>query len=197
MKKKKSKVVVGAIATKFNSPSEKFKIKFERCYLCGEFLSPQNTNVDHIIPLIKGGMNVQENKKYTHVRCNTLKSWRDIFPKQEAIGLNAFYRTQKDVIKLMLIRRVFDIHRHEKFSSVFISKDDYRHLCLVFDLYRVKYESIDFDNAPKCVGYLPATVKLKTFDKSYVFTRYENERLSDYLTSVIYEELEASEVADC
>lgn len=45
------------------------------CYLCGKLIvSPQDLNLDHIIPKSKGGQTRGSNLKPTHHWCNTEKS---------------------------------------------------------------------------------------------------------------------------
>lgn len=45
-----------------------------RCALCGEALALANANIDHRIPLSKGGSRGSDNLQLTHVRCNSRKS---------------------------------------------------------------------------------------------------------------------------
>lgn len=54
-----------------------------RCYLCGKLIPIGSRNVDHIVPLAKGGAHTASNLAIAHERCN--KSKNDKHPNE--IGL--------------------------------------------------------------------------------------------------------------
>jgi 5-methylcytosine-specific restriction endonuclease McrA len=43
------------------------------CWLCGEALTIEEVQVDHIHPRAKGGLNIIENLAYAHSHCNYIK----------------------------------------------------------------------------------------------------------------------------
>jgi 5-methylcytosine-specific restriction endonuclease McrA len=43
------------------------------CYLCGAKVTPDNVNLDHVIPTSRGGIHAVENWRATHPACNTRK----------------------------------------------------------------------------------------------------------------------------
>lgn len=46
----------------------------EKCYLCGDSITDlSKAEVDHVMPLSKGGEHTIENLSWTHERCNQLK----------------------------------------------------------------------------------------------------------------------------
>lgn len=46
----------------------------KQCYLCSEPLTTDAVQLDHIVPIFKGGTNTIHNLAYIHSRCNRLKS---------------------------------------------------------------------------------------------------------------------------
>jgi len=45
----------------------------DTCYLCGLPLKWEHAEVDHVIPLTKGGMTTISNLKWAHKKCNRMK----------------------------------------------------------------------------------------------------------------------------
>lgn len=43
------------------------------CYLCGEFIPFIKMNIDHVVPISKGGSVKDHNLKPTHIKCNENK----------------------------------------------------------------------------------------------------------------------------
>jgi len=43
------------------------------CILCGEFIEIRQSELDHIIPLVKGGTGFLENLQVVHRKCNRIK----------------------------------------------------------------------------------------------------------------------------
>lgn len=44
------------------------------CHICGETVEPNDINLDHLIPLSKGGEHTVVNLRVSHFRCNRLRS---------------------------------------------------------------------------------------------------------------------------
>ena len=73
-KKKKLKVAYNVNSSKkITKPNEKFITKIVKCYLCGCWLNPYTSNIDHIIPKSQQGLDVNINKKLVYTRCNFKK----------------------------------------------------------------------------------------------------------------------------
>lgn len=66
------------------------------CYLCGEFVDFDSFEVEHHIPISKGGTNVLDNLYCSCATCNAIK--RDIYPKEfmEKITQIFLYQMQKE-----------------------------------------------------------------------------------------------------
>lgn len=66
------------------------------CYLCGEFVDFDSFEVEHHIPISKGGTNGLDNLYCSCVTCNAIK--RDIYPKEfmEKISQIFLYQMQKE-----------------------------------------------------------------------------------------------------
>lgn len=81
-----------------------------RCSICGKRMDLNDCNLDHRIPLSKGGIDAVENLDYVHVQCNLIKSnllpdelekeTRDIFLYQ--MEKNSGHRFRCKIAKLML-----------------------------------------------------------------------------------------------
>lgn len=65
------------------------------CYLCGEFVDFDSFEVEHHMPISKGGTNDLDNLYCSCVTCNAIK--RDIYPKEfmEKISQIFIYQMQK------------------------------------------------------------------------------------------------------
>ena len=61
------------ISKKITTPKDMFITKFQKCYLCGCWLNPYTSNIDHVIPKSSNGLDVSANKKLVHTRCNLEK----------------------------------------------------------------------------------------------------------------------------
>jgi len=44
------------------------------CYYCGDKISIAKSTIDHILPLSKGGDNIESNRVLTCKRCNKMKA---------------------------------------------------------------------------------------------------------------------------
>jgi hypothetical protein len=66
------------------------------CYLCGEFVDFDSFEVEHRIPISKGGTNGLDNLYCSCATCNAIK--RDIYPKEfmEKITQIFLYQMQKE-----------------------------------------------------------------------------------------------------
>lgn len=53
--------------------SQRIKFYGQLCHYCKEELWRENSTIDHIVPLSKGGSDRRENKVHCCRRCNTLK----------------------------------------------------------------------------------------------------------------------------
>tara|TARA_Y100000994_G_scaffold44298_2_gene34774 strand:- start:1146 stop:1697 length:552 start_codon:yes stop_codon:yes gene_type:complete len=78
---------------KFNYKDTKFIIKqknrltnyFTQCAICNKKINKYNKNIDHIIPISKGGIDIEENRLLLCKKCNVLKS--DLNNKKELFRL--------------------------------------------------------------------------------------------------------------
>lgn len=58
-----------------NKKKKLFEISKGVCYLCeNKIENIDEANIDHVIPLSKGGRNAMFNLKLTHIKCNSFKS---------------------------------------------------------------------------------------------------------------------------
>lgn len=81
-----------------------------RCSICGKRMDLNDCNLDHRIPLSKGGVDAVENLDCVHIQCNLIKSnllpdelekeTRDIFMYQ--MEKNSGHRFRWKIAKLML-----------------------------------------------------------------------------------------------
>ena len=54
-----------------------------KCYLCGKSMVWEECNLDHVIPLSKGGEDKRHNVRVTHIDCNSAKA--DTEPSPEVL----------------------------------------------------------------------------------------------------------------
>lgn len=72
------------------------------CYLCGEKLDKNSFNLDHIVPISRGGKNNEANLRATHIKCNSEKGDKFI---TELIGDSKFkILKQEDWIKKIKVK---------------------------------------------------------------------------------------------
>lgn len=55
-----------------------------RCGICGKRLSKKTANVDHIVPVSRGGTDDLENLQLAHPRCNRIKG--DSLPETPVVN---------------------------------------------------------------------------------------------------------------
>lgn len=91
-KAKKNNYARHSIRRRYDVQSEKydreyiFRLDSYKCYLCNEYVQPEDRTIDHIVPLSKGGKDMITNVALTHWNCNYVKRARlpedvkDIFP---------------------------------------------------------------------------------------------------------------------
>ena len=78
--------VAEATVEQFN-PIEVFERDGWLCGVCGDpvdpglkYPDPRSKSLDHIVPIARGGTHSSENAQLAHLRCNILKSDREVMP---------------------------------------------------------------------------------------------------------------------
>jgi len=61
------------VVTENVSPAEILQRFGSTCYICNKDIEAEDLNLDHIIPISKGGPHVWENLRPTHASCNARK----------------------------------------------------------------------------------------------------------------------------
>ena len=92
---------------KFNYKESKFIIKqkkrltynFTKCAICNTYITKYNKNIDHLIPISKGGIDIEQNKVLLCKRCNILKSnintKKELFKLINSTSLNNIIKNKK------------------------------------------------------------------------------------------------------
>lgn len=168
------------ISTKVVNKKDRFLLKFSRCYLCGEYLNPYTSNVDHIIPKSKYGMRNSCNTKAVHTRCNLLKSNIELSDRDKiyAIDLNAFY-PKKDKILLMLLRKLIPTFPE---NAIIDYKDTHKAVSLL-KLYKMPHTYNELNKV--YVGFVPKEAISKV-RLDYIFTDGEMFKLRNHLKAVLH-----------
>jgi len=172
-KNKKKKIKTSYIVNsskKITKPNEKFITKFERCYLCGGWLNPYTSNIDHVIPKSRQGLDVKLNKKLVHTRCNFKKDSNldtVIFNGVLCIQADRLLKYSYSAAKLILVKKVFpDINWTDLPENV-LTLDDYNKFKKLCEAYKIKVRN------STVFGYVPIGSKLLKFNNDFTLNDTE------------------------
>jgi len=139
MKKRKIKPNLSLVVT---DDKTKFLMKFTKCGLCDNFLTPYNSNIDHIIPKSKGGANHSKNRQLTHVRCNKKKGNVSHVKSDSYVDVNKLMRMADlgNNDKRKFFMKLFDVKNLEELKFEVISIKDFELLKEIFRVYRIAFK---------------------------------------------------------
>lgn len=83
---------------------EKIKKKYDKCAYCGEYLEEKDRTVDHVKPISKGGLDIEENIVVACATCNTNKNDYDL---EEFLRLMEEGYFDRDVVLKRLQSKIY------------------------------------------------------------------------------------------
>ena len=172
------------ISKKITTPKEKFITKFHKCYLCGGWLNPYTTNVDHIIPKSSGGLDVSANKKLVHTRCNLEKGAEldmSILEKDPYVIAHNILSKESSKVRTILIKKCFpEINLSRSNADVLITLSDYKRFIEECKVYKLEFTDTVY------AGYVPLGSKALKFNNGFSLSNYEIKLMTAHLIKTLF-----------
>lgn len=122
-----SKYLDGLTADEYRALSKKlWGIQNHKCFICGKDidLDIQNTNIDHIRPLVNGGKDDPINFGLTHEHCNKSKQDADLDVAKKLFQLNEIIKEATDKHETPSLKHVLEANGGSKYLFKFKVEDD-------------------------------------------------------------------------
>ena len=149
-----SKYLDGLTADEYKALSKKlWGIQNHKCFICGKDidLDIQNTNIDHIRPLVNGGKDDPINFGLTHEHCNKSKQDADLDIAKQLFQLNVIIKeasqqylgAQEDAHKVMSILQVICDENNAQPSQTVSVADELKKFKELLDMGAISQDEFD------------------------------------------------------